>query len=104
MGFDQERAEDEVDKFILDAEMVNKFISFEKKRSDPEYLRKQAEENLSDPSTWGIYAAWLVGGVGFGLVKNLYIEPKYASGEWQETHIDIGNVFNFGGQKAVRKL
>jgi hypothetical protein len=75
-----ERAQTEVDKFILDAEMVNSFIAYEKKKSEPGYLKSEAEAALSDPQTWGTYAAWIIGGAGFAYVKNVIIEPKYASG------------------------
>ena len=77
---EKDRAETEVDKFILDAEMVNAFIAFEKKKSEPGYLKSEAEATLSDPQTWGTYAAWIIGGAGFAYVKNVIVEPKYASG------------------------
>lgn len=90
--FDNARAEEEVIKFMMDGEMVNKYITFERRKKDPVLLRQQAEENLSDPSTWATYAIWIIGGAGFAIVKNLYIEPKYASGEWQDFHINIPNI------------
>jgi len=101
--FDQERAETEVDKFMMDAEMVGAFIKYEKKKSDPKYLRTVAEETLSDPGTWKIYAVWITGGAGFAIVKNKYVEPKFASGEWQEIKINLGDLFHFGGKEAVEQ-
>lgn len=86
-GFDRERAETEVDKFVMDSEMVNAFIQYEKKKSDPKFLREQAEQTISDPGTWATYGLWIVGGAGFAYVKNVIVEPKYASGEWEEIHI-----------------
>ena len=79
-GMERERAEAEVDKFMMDAEMVNAFIAYEKKKTEPGYLKSQAEATLSDPQTWGTYAAWIIGGAGFAYVKNVIVEPKYASG------------------------
>ena len=89
-----ERAAVEVDKFMMDGEMVSSYIRFEKKKAEPKDLRAEAEANLSDPSTWGVYAIWIVGGAGFALLKNLVIEPKYASGEWQEIHIALPNILS----------
>ena len=91
--FDDDRATTEVTKFMLDAEMVNKYIAFERRKTDPVLLRQEAEQTLSDPTVWGTYAAWIIGGAGFAVVKNLYIEPKYASGEWTDLHITIPNIF-----------
>merc|ERR1711862_913792 len=92
--FDDERVSTEISRFMLDAEMVDKYIQFERRKKDPLAIRQEAEESLSDPSVWGTYAAWIIGGIGFALVKNLYIEPKYASGEWEEIRVTIPNLFN----------
>jgi hypothetical protein len=35
------------------------------------------------------YAAWLLGGLSFGWVRSNIIEPKFASGEWSDIHIDL---------------
>jgi hypothetical protein len=88
-GMDPERIQTEVDKFMMDREMVESFIAFEKKKADPRNLKAEAEANLSDPSTWGVYAVWIAGGAGFAYVKNVIVEPKYASGEWQDVHITL---------------
>ena len=103
--FDMERAAAEVDRFMLDGEMVSKYIGFEKKKREPSNLREEAEQNLSDPSTWATYAIWIIGGAGFALVKNKVIEPKYASGEWEDIHIQLPNIFpvNEGAGAAAEK-
>jgi hypothetical protein len=88
-GMDPERIQTEVDKFMMDREMVESFIAYEKKKADPRNLKVEAEANLSDPSTWGVYAVWIAGGAGFAYVKNVIVEPKYASGEWQDLHITL---------------
>jgi hypothetical protein len=36
-----------------------------------------------------LYAAWLIGGLSFGYIKNEIIEPKFASGEWQSLPINL---------------
>lgn len=100
-GMEQEQAESEVDKFMMDAEMVNRFISYEKKKNDPDFIRNSLEENLSDPNTIGIYAAWVIGGVGLAVFKNLIAEPRYQSGEWSEIHINLDSIFKVGGDKAA---
>ena len=84
----------EVDKFMMDTLMVDKYIAFEKKKKadlerGAEYFREEREKNLSDPSTIATYAAWIGGGVGFAYFKNVIAEPKYASGEWQDIHITL---------------
>lgn len=91
--FDLEQATEEVDRFMLDGEMVAKYIAFEKKKREPASMKAEAEANLSDPKTWGIYAAWITGGAGFAYVKNTIINPRYESGEWEEIHIKLPNWF-----------
>jgi hypothetical protein len=85
------------DKYSDRREMVEAFIAYEKRKADPRNLREEAESNLSDPSTWGVYAVWITGGAGFAYVKNVIVEPKYASGEWEEIHISLPKF----GQAAV---
>ena len=87
-GFSRDRAEQEVDKFLMDAEMVTAYIRFEKGKESRD-LKAEAEQQLSDPKTLATYAAWIVGGAGFGYVRKTIIEPKFASGEWQEIHISL---------------
>jgi len=95
--FDEAKAAEEVDKFMLDAEMVSKFVAWEKSKLQPRNLRQEAEEQLSDPAVWATYAAWIGGGAGFAVVKNTIIEPKFASGEWTDVHINIGDFFHASG-------
>merc|ERR1712232_1473815 len=95
------RIEEEVNKFMLDAEMVNAFIAFEKRKADPRNIKAEAEANLSDPSTWGVYAVWIAGGAGFAYFKNKVVEPKFASGEWEEIHITLPGAEKFAEKAAV---
>ena len=53
--FGNEQAEGEVIKFIMGSQMVNEHIIFKRRKKDLMLLRKQAEEKLSDPSTWITY-------------------------------------------------
>ena len=87
--FSDERAEVETAKFLLDAEMVNRYIAFRKKEADPDFQRVSREENFSDPKTVALYAAWLIGGVGLAYFKNVIAAPKYASGEWEDIKITL---------------
>jgi len=96
----KEIAETEVGKFMMDAEMVRAFVEYEKKKSDPKFYREDAERRLSDPSTWATYAIWITAGAGFAYVKNVIVEPKYASGEWQEIHITLPGA-NFGSSVST---
>jgi len=96
----EEKAVEEVEKFMMDAEMVNSFIAYEKKKADPNFIRKSAQEQALDPRTLGTYAAWITGGVGFAWFKNNVVEPKFASGEWQDISISLPK-FGFGGASEV---
>jgi len=78
-----------VKKFLMDAEMLNKWIEFKKKEASPDFQRISREENFSDPKVVGLYAAWLVGGAGLAYFKNVIAAPKFASGEWTPMQIHI---------------
>ena len=80
--------------------MVEAFIAYEKRKADPRNLKAEAESNLSDPSTWATYAVWITGGAGFAYVKNVIIEPKYASGEWEAFHIALPGADKFAQAAA----
>uniref|UniRef100_A0A7S2EB17 Uncharacterized protein n=1 Tax=Trieres chinensis TaxID=1514140 RepID=A0A7S2EB17_TRICV len=99
-----DRAASEVDKFMMDAEMVDAFVKYEKSKLDPDRgarLKAEAEQTLADPRTWATYAAWIGGGAGFAVFKNLYVEPRYASGEWQEIHIALPDLFHNAATEAA---
>eukprot|EP00519_Triparma_laevis_P013372 CAMPEP_0182495386 /NCGR_PEP_ID=MMETSP1321-20130603/4179_1 /TAXON_ID=91990 /ORGANISM="Bolidomonas sp., Strain RCC1657" /LENGTH=206 /DNA_ID=CAMNT_0024698757 /DNA_START=74 /DNA_END=694 /DNA_ORIENTATION=- len=87
--FDQERAEEEVDRFMMDREMVEKYIAWEIKKAEPDFQKNARDEAFSDPSVIGLYAAWLVGGAGIAYFKNVIAGPKFASGEWEPIKIHI---------------
>jgi len=101
-GMEPDKVEIEVDKFMMDREMVEAFIAFEKRKADPRNLKAEAEATLSDPSTWGIYAVWITGGAGFAYVKNVIVEPKYASGEWEPLHIKLPGADRFAEAAAEK--
>uniref|UniRef100_A0A7S0GMM2 PS II complex 12 kDa extrinsic protein n=1 Tax=Proboscia inermis TaxID=420281 RepID=A0A7S0GMM2_9STRA len=88
-SFDEDRAADEVTKLMMDAEMVNSFIAYEKKKADPNFIKEIRDETLSDPRVIAQYIAWIGGGVGFAYFRNKVIEPKFASGEWQPIKIKL---------------
>jgi len=99
-GFTQERAEMEVDKFLMDAEMMSAYINYEKRKASGS-LRQEAEANLSNPKIWGTYAAWFFGIFFFNYFRKTFIDPKFASGEWEEIHIGLPNFFGGGGDDAT---
>lgn len=101
-GFDRERAETEADKFFLDAEMIMAYINYEKRKAtSPQDLKQEAIDNITDPRTIATYAAWIVGGAGFSYVRKYVIDPKFASGEWEPIHINIGGMF---GDKSAETV
>ena len=81
-SFDDERARTEVTRFMMDVEMVNAFIRFQK---DPPDLPDDEEENILQ--TIGTYGAFLIGGGSIGYFRKNIYAPKVESGEWQEFHL-----------------
>lgn len=93
-GMSEETSDKEVTKFLMDSEMVNAYIKYEKdKVTNPRDLKTEAEQNLSNPKTIATYLAWLVGGASIGVIRQNIIEPKFASGEWKEIHIGAPSWF-----------
>lgn len=88
-SFDEERAADEASKLMMDAEMVNSFIAYEKRKADPNFIKEIRDETLSDPKVIAQYAAWIGGGVGVAYFRNKVAAPKFASGEWQPLTIKL---------------
>mmetsp|Transcript_5933 Transcript_5933/g.12219 ORF Transcript_5933/g.12219 Transcript_5933/m.12219 type:complete len:231 (+) Transcript_5933:78-770(+) len=92
-SFSPERVEEEVNKFMMDAEGVNMYIRYLKdKEENPGKYAQQALEqelSLSNPKTLATYGAWLVGGVSFGALRREFIDPKFASGEWKAINIEL---------------
>jgi hypothetical protein len=104
-GMTEERALSEVSKFMMDAEMVNAYIKFERdKVENPPDRKAEAEQTLSDPRTIATYAAWLIGGGSFGYIRKNIIEPKFASGEWEEIHIQLPTPPGFVEPQAVQSV
>ena len=42
----------------------------------------------TNPKTAATYAAWLAGGLGFGALRQKYIDPKFESGEWSAIKLE----------------
>eukprot|EP00545_Synedropsis_sp_CCMP1620_P005497 CAMPEP_0119028924 /NCGR_PEP_ID=MMETSP1176-20130426/39821_1 /TAXON_ID=265551 /ORGANISM="Synedropsis recta cf, Strain CCMP1620" /LENGTH=245 /DNA_ID=CAMNT_0006985175 /DNA_START=5 /DNA_END=742 /DNA_ORIENTATION=+ len=95
-GLSREEAEDEVSRLLMDVEIVQRVLFFERNK-DQINLKEQAEQNLSDPNTIGTYAVWLIGGASFPYLRRRFIDPKFASGEWDEFHINIDKFLPGGG-------
>lgn len=77
-AFTQERAEMEVDKFLMDAEMMSAYINYEKRKA-----AGTLQEGEAEPSTpWSTYVTWFFGVYFLNYMKRTYVDPKFASGEW----------------------
>jgi hypothetical protein len=98
-SFTRERAEMEVDKFLMDGEMITVYINY-KKNEGSMSLREEEAKKKPDPLTviLTLYAGW----VGSGFVKKTYIDPKFESGEWEP--IDIGGFFGPGADAAADSI
>jgi hypothetical protein len=90
-SFTRERAEMEVDKFLMDGEMIAVYMNYKKNEGSMSLREEEAKTN-PDPVTilFFIYAAW------FG--KRTFIDPRFESGEWKP--IDIGGFFGKGADAA----
>jgi hypothetical protein len=88
-SFSRERAEMEVDKFLMDAEMMTAYLRFERGRESRNPQAEEENGQLITPKIVATYVAWIVGGAGFGYVRKTYIDPKFASGEWQAPHFSL---------------
>jgi hypothetical protein len=74
--FSEERATEEVERFVMDPEMVNAFLQYEKKMAEnPMSFQQEAQNNLKDPNTISTYAAWLIGGVSIGWIRKTFFPP-----------------------------
>eukprot|EP00534_Pseudo-nitzschia_fraudulenta_P001302 CAMPEP_0201117802 /NCGR_PEP_ID=MMETSP0850-20130426/1842_1 /ASSEMBLY_ACC=CAM_ASM_000622 /TAXON_ID=183588 /ORGANISM="Pseudo-nitzschia fraudulenta, Strain WWA7" /LENGTH=191 /DNA_ID=CAMNT_0047382457 /DNA_START=215 /DNA_END=790 /DNA_ORIENTATION=- len=92
-SYSEDKIEEEVDKFMMDAENVNMYIKYlkDKKENPAKYAQAALEEelSLSNPKTLATYGAWLVGGVSFGAIRKQFIDPKFESGEWTGISLDL---------------
>ena len=92
--FSRERAEEEVSRFLMDSEVVNAYL---KHKKNPPNLNQMMEDQQIPLTT---YAAYALGGLALGSVKDTYIDPKFASGEWEKPTIPLPNLPFFGGGGA----
>jgi len=117
--FDDARVELEVSKFMMDYENCYRWITYKKKAkyeaakpkvatpaksASSEPAEPSLMEQFADPGVIGVYAFWITAGVGFSLFKNQIAEPKFASGEWEDIHFDLGEImskFTSGGSGAA---
>jgi hypothetical protein len=75
--FSDERTREEVERFLMDPEMVNAFIQYEKNMEEnPMSLQQEAESNLKDPKTVATYAAWLIGGSSIGWIRKTFFPDQ----------------------------
>jgi len=97
-NFSREHAEEEVDKLMMDAEVLGKLVFYERNKEDIIKRQKQEEaESLSNPKTLATYAVWLIGGASFPYLRRKFIEPKFESGEWSDLHLQLPKFGFWGG-------
>jgi hypothetical protein len=88
-SLDRATAEKEVDHYLMDAEMVNLYIEFGKRREmDPDFqVPKEPEESPFNAKNAAFaYVAFIASQNVPTLVRNLIAEKQMA-GTWQDTHI-----------------
>ena len=79
-SFSSQRVEEEVDRFMMDAEGCNIYIKYvmDRKMNPQRVAQEELERelSLSNPKTAATYAVWLAGGLSIGYIKTEIIEPK----------------------------
>lgn len=85
--FNRTMAEQEVDKFLMDYEMVSKSIAYKKwANENPELavqIATRQEEGFFSPRVIGFYALWIGAGVGLSYFS------KLVGSLWQKSHPNI---------------
>ncbi len=95
-SFTQERAELEVDKFLMDAEMMSAYINYQKKKASGSLGDGEVE---APPPGLGTYLNWFAGFYFISYLKRTFIDPKFESGEWEGIHWNLP--FGGGGSEAT---
>ena len=82
----------------VDVEMVNLYMAYNKKKAeDPDF-----EFGSGPDQSLSTYAVWIFGGFGLASLKNNFIDPKFASGEWDKLAIpDPLHLFDAAGAAAT---
>ena len=96
--FDDERATTEVTRFLMDAEMVNLYINYQK---NPPDLNLDLEQKLDDPKTLLSYLSLFVVGGSIGYVNKNFIQPKMESGEFDGFHFPWQNANDAASEAAT---
>ena len=91
----REVAEQQVDQFLMDCEMVNMYIQYEKEvEKDPTFVVPDNDKD-SDSDSWftprNIVAGYLgyVGVTGGPQMIRRYIAEQQVAGTWEPTHISL---------------
>ena len=93
--FSRERAEEEVARFLMDSEVVNAYL---KHKENPPDLNQMIEDQQVPLTT---YAAWGIGGLLLGNLKDTYVDPKFESGEWDKITLPSLPFMGGGGGDAA---
>ena len=88
---DRPQAETKVDKFLLDAEMIDLYIRFGKElEKDPNFVVPETVEPDEGLFSFRTVIIAYIGYIGFGIVKNVfrgYVANQEIAGTWQGTNI-----------------
>jgi len=105
-NFSREKAEEEANKIMMDAEVLGRLVFYEKNKD--EIIRRQLQEDaesLSNPQTLATYAACLVGGASFPYFRRKFIDPQFESGPLSDLHIQLPKIpFLGGGSDAMNAV
>jgi hypothetical protein len=80
----REQAEEEVSKLLLDAEILQRVLFYEKNKEE---IASRGLGNDAGGTTIGTYALWLGVGALIPSLKRTFVDPKFESGEWEKIRI-----------------
>eukprot|EP00549_Striatella_unipunctata_P017021 CAMPEP_0118680654 /NCGR_PEP_ID=MMETSP0800-20121206/4488_1 /TAXON_ID=210618 ORGANISM="Striatella unipunctata, Strain CCMP2910" /NCGR_SAMPLE_ID=MMETSP0800 /ASSEMBLY_ACC=CAM_ASM_000638 /LENGTH=178 /DNA_ID=CAMNT_0006576833 /DNA_START=197 /DNA_END=730 /DNA_ORIENTATION=- len=90
-SWSEEKAETEVSKFMLDKEMVELFMKYQERMSDPQFKEAQ-EKAIRNRKISNVLGPIFIGVFIGSFVDTNIIQPKVQRGEMDP--IDIGTVFS----------
>lgn len=88
---DRSLAENEVDKFLMDAEMIDLYIRFQKElEKNPDFVIPEAEQQEEGLFSIRTVLIGYIAYIGFGVVSKVfrgYVADQEIAGTWQDTNI-----------------
>jgi hypothetical protein len=83
-AWSRDQAEEGVRKLLLDAEVLQRLLFYEKNKEE---IASRGLGNEVGGTTIGTYALWLGVGALIPTLKRTFIDPKFESGEWEKIRI-----------------